>query len=69
MDHLNTHKPAALDEAFEPALARSLIERLEIHHTTKHGSWLNMAQIELSVLSQAQIDATAQLFRNRPDKG
>ena len=43
MDNLNTHKPAALYQAFEPALARSLIERLEIHHTPKHGSWLNMA--------------------------
>jgi hypothetical protein len=50
MDNLNTHKPAALYQAFEPALARSLIERLEIHHTPKHGSWLNMAEIELSVL-------------------
>ena len=56
MDHLNTHKPAALDEAFEPALARSLIERLEIHHTPKHGSWLNRAEIELSVLSRQCLD-------------
>ena len=52
MDNLNTHKPAALYEAFEPALARALLERLEIHHTPKHGSWLNMAEIELSVLSR-----------------
>ena len=56
MDNLNTHKPAALYEAFEPALARSLIERLEIHHTPKHGSWLNMAEIELSVLSRQCLD-------------
>ena len=56
MDHLNTHKPAALYEAFEPALARSLVERLEIHHTPKHGSWLNMAEIELSVLSRQCLD-------------
>ncbi|MDZ7621551.1 MAG: IS630 family transposase [Candidatus Competibacteraceae bacterium] len=52
MDNLNTHKPAALYEAFEPAVARALIDRLEIHHTPKHGSWLNMAEIELSVLSR-----------------
>ena len=52
MDNLNTHKPAALYHAFEPAVARSLIDRLEIHHTPKHGSWLNMAEIELSILSR-----------------
>ena len=56
MDNLNTHKPAALYQAFEPALARSLIDRLEIHYTPKHGSWLNMAEIELSVLSQQCLD-------------
>lgn len=56
MDNLNTHKPAALYEAFEPALARSRIERLEIHHTPNHGSWLNMAEIELSVLSRQCLD-------------
>lgn len=52
MDNLNTHKPAALYQAFEPAVARSLIDRLEIHHTPKHGSGLNMAEIELSVLGR-----------------
>src|SRR5512143_4040364 len=56
MDNLNTHKPAALYQAFEPAVARALIERLEIHHTPKHGSWLNMAEIELSVLSRHGLD-------------
>jgi hypothetical protein len=56
MDNLNTHKPAALYKAFEPALARRLIERLEIHHTPKHGSWLNIAEIELSVLSRQCLD-------------
>ncbi|MGB3118568.1 MAG: IS630 family transposase [Verrucomicrobiales bacterium] len=56
MDNLNTHKPAALYEAFEPTLARALVERLEIHHTPKHGSWLNMAEIELSVLSRQCLD-------------
>ncbi|MBU0641442.1 MAG: IS630 family transposase [Planctomycetes bacterium] len=52
MDNLNTHSPASLYEAFEPAAARRLIDRLEIVHTPKHGSWLNMAEIELSVLSR-----------------
>ena len=52
LDNPNTHKPAALYQAFEPAVAWRLLERLEIHHTPKHGSWLNMAEIELSVLSQ-----------------
>jgi len=52
MDNLNTHKPASLYEAFPPEQARRIIDRLEIHHTPKHGSWLNMAEIELSVLSR-----------------
>lgn len=56
MDNLNTHKPAALYEAFEPAVARALLERLEIHHTPKHGSGLNRAEIELSVLSRQCLD-------------
>lgn len=56
MDNLNTHKPAALYQAFTPAVARSLLERLEIHHTPKHGSWLNIAEIELSVLSRQCLD-------------
>jgi len=49
-DNLNTHKTASLYEAFPPEKARSLAERLEIHYTPKHGSWLNIAEIELSVL-------------------
>jgi hypothetical protein len=56
LDNLNTHQLAALYEAFEPAEARRLIERLEIHHTPKHGSWLNMAEIELSMLSRQCLD-------------
>ena len=52
MDNLNTHGPESLYEAFEPAEARRLWERLEIHHTPKHGSWLNIAEIELSVLGR-----------------
>jgi len=50
MDNLNTHNIASLYETFEPQEARRLAERLEFHHTPKHGSWLNMAEIELSVL-------------------
>jgi hypothetical protein len=52
MDQLNTHNVASLYEAFTPAEARRLAERLEIHYTPKHGSWLNMAEIELSILSR-----------------
>ena len=50
MDNLNTHTGAALYEAFQPQEARSLLDRLEIHYTPKHGSWLNIAEIELRVL-------------------
>ena len=52
MDNLNTHNVASLYEAFEPCEAWRLAEKLEIHHTPKHGSWLNMAEIELSILSR-----------------
>jgi transposase len=52
MDNLNTHRPASLYEAFEPTEAKRIWDRLEIHHTPKHGSWLNMAEIELSVLNR-----------------
>ena len=52
MDNLNTHNIASLYEAFEPTEARRLAEKLEIHYTPKHGSWLNMAEIELSILSR-----------------
>jgi len=52
MDNLNTHKLASLYEAFPPERASRIAERLEVHHTPKHGSWLNMAEIELSVLAR-----------------
>lgn len=52
MDQLNTHTPASLYEAFPAQEARCLAEKLEIHATPKHGSWLNMAEIELSVLAR-----------------
>jgi hypothetical protein len=56
MDNLNTHSIASLYEAFDPATARALAERLEIHYTPKHGSWLNMAETELSMLSRQCLD-------------
>jgi DDE superfamily endonuclease len=52
MDNLNTHTPAALYEAFAPSEARRIAGKLEIHYTPNHGSWLNMAEIELSVLAR-----------------
>ncbi len=52
MDNLNTHGPASLYEAFLPAEAKRLADKLEVHYTPKHGSWLNMAEIELSVLAR-----------------
>jgi hypothetical protein len=51
-DNLNMHSPAALYETFAPAEARRLTERFEWHYTPEHGSWLNMAEIELSVLTR-----------------
>lgn len=52
MDNLNTHKAASLYKAFPPAEARRIIKRLEIHYTPKHGSWLDMAEIELNVMTR-----------------
>ena len=56
MDNLNTHGIASLYEAFEPEEAFALAQRLEIHHTPKHGSWLNIAEIELSALTRQCLD-------------
>src|SRR6185437_9629572 len=56
MDQLNTHAPGSLYEAFAPNEAKRIAEKLEIHHTPKHGSWLNMAEIELSVLARQCLD-------------
>src|SRR5262245_61821292 len=61
MDNLNTHTPASLYEAFAPEEARRILSRLEIHYTPKHGSWLNMAELELAIL------ATQCLDRRLPD--
>ena len=55
-DNLNTHTPASLYEAFEPAEARRLAERFEWHHTPRHGSWLNVAEMELSVVARQCLD-------------
>jgi len=52
-DNLNTHTPAALYEAFPPAEARRILRRIEFHYTPKHGSWLNMAEIEISIFQRA----------------
>jgi hypothetical protein len=56
MDNLNTHGIGSLYQAFEPATAFALAQRLEIHHTPKHGSWLNIAEIELSALTGQCLD-------------
>ena len=56
MDNLNIHSPASLYEAFPPAEAKRLADRLEIHYTPKHGSWLNMAEIELGILQRQCLD-------------
>jgi hypothetical protein len=61
-DNLNTHKPASLYEAFPPDEARRLLDKLEIHYTPKHGSWLNMAETELGILSRQCLD------RRLPDR-
>jgi hypothetical protein len=62
LDNLNTHTPGSLYEAFSPNEARRLLDKLELHYTPKHGSWLNVAEIELSVLSRQCLD------RRMPDK-
>jgi hypothetical protein len=62
LDNLNTHTPAALYEAFEPAEAKRILDRLEFHYTPKHGSWLNMVEIEIGILSEQCLD------RSIPDR-
>jgi hypothetical protein len=56
LDNLNTHRPSSFYEAFEPTEAKRILERIEFHYTPKHGSWLNIAEIELSVLSRQCLD-------------
>ena len=62
MDNLNTHNGSSLYEKFEPSEAKRVLDKLEIHYTPKHGSWLNVAEIELSHLSRQCLD------RRIPDK-
>ena len=62
LDNLNVHSPASLYEAFPPREAKRLADKLEIHYTPKHGSWLNMAEIELSILQRQCLD------RRLPDR-
>jgi hypothetical protein len=57
LDNLNTHGPGSLYEAFEPGFSRRLVEKLEFHYTPKHGSWLNMAEIELSIMQRQCLDS------------
>ena len=80
-DQLNTHTPASLYEAFAPAEAKRIADKLEIHPTPKHGSWLNVAEVELSVLGKrlkervgdkaklAEACAAFERERNRAGKG
>jgi transposase len=67
MDNLSTHTPACLYEAFAPAEARRLVKKIEIHYTPKHGSWLNVAEIQFSVMARQCLDqrigSLAQLIR------
>ena len=63
LDNLNTHTPASLYEAFKPAEAKRILNRLEFHYTPKHGSWLNMVEIEIGVLAEQCLD------RRIPDVG
>jgi uncharacterized small protein (DUF1192 family) len=67
-DNLSTHKSASLYEAFPPAEARRLVERFEWHFTPKHGSWLNMAEVELSVLSSQCLDRRIANMRTLADE-
>ncbi|MDR3341185.1 MAG: transposase [Treponema sp.] len=62
-DNLNTHTPASLYETFAPEEMKRIRDRLEIHHTPKHGSWLNMAEIELSVLNNHGLSARIPTIR------
>jgi len=72
LDNLNTHSAASLYEAFDPEVARLLASRLEIHYTPKHGSWLNIAEIELSALNSQCLNRripTIELMRSGPPPG
>src|SRR5262249_13351610 len=68
LDNLNTHKPASLYEAFEPAEARRILRKINFHYTPKHGSWLNMAEIELgaALLERQRILKKSRILPNLP---
>jgi DDE superfamily endonuclease len=70
-DDLNTHTPASLDAAFAPGEAKRLADRLELHYSPRHGSWLNMAEIELAVLAGQCLDRrpTGRPWRGRSPRG
>ena len=69
MDNMNTHKPASLYKRFEPAEPRRILRKLEIHYTPKHGSWLDIAEIELNVMTRQcisrRIDSIETLGQHR----
>ena len=67
LDNLATHKPAALYETFSPQEARRILRKLEFHFTPKHGSWLNMAEIELSVLGRTMKNYIPEIQRFEQD--
>jgi len=64
MDNLNTHTAASLYEAFEPAEAQRLWQRLEVHYTPKHGGWLNMAEIEISIFERSCLSKRVKSFEH-----
>ena len=68
MDNLNTHKKASLYEAFEPKEAKRIADKLEIHYTPKHGSWLNVAQCEFSVMGRQCLDRRIPDIRSLTDE-
>ena len=63
-DNLNTHTAAALYEAFEPAEARRILQRVEFHYTPKHGSWLNMAEIEISIFARGRLSRRVKIMQD-----
>jgi DDE superfamily endonuclease len=68
LDNLNTHTPGALYDAFPPAEAKRLTDKLELHYTPKHSSWLNMAEVELSALSDQCLDRRFPTVTSSPSR-
>jgi DDE superfamily endonuclease len=67
-DNLNIHTPAALYEAFEPAEARRILQRVEFHYTPKHGSWLNMAEIEIAIFARGCLSHRVESMQGLRDR-